>query len=609
MTMRVRADQPVSFTRGVISTVDGQFRRDGREHRILSGSLHYSRVHPELWAARLRTIAVMGLNTVDTYVPWNFHQQRPGQADFTGWRDLPRFVDLAAASGLDVIVRPGPYICGEWDNGGMPAWLQFDGPMPLRCSDSRFLAAVGRWFDELIPRVAALQASAGGPVIAVQVENEYGSFGDDAEYLRWLHQALVDRGLDCLLYTADGPTPQMLDTGGVPGVLATATFGSRPAEAFALLTDRHPDDPLMCSEFWNGWFDHWGEPHHVRAAGSAASALAEMLDLGGSVNLYMVHGGTNFGLWSGANFADGKLQPTVASYDSDAPITEDGRCSEKYRQYRRLLEPITGAPAAPPGECSEPCRLAGRRLRPHRTAELLTALRGIAGPPVAGPVPLTMEQLRQSSGLVLYSARPTLPPTAGALRIDGLADRAQVYLDGRLAGTLDRNEPDSLIDLAGMGRSVELDLVVENQGRINYGSRLGEGKGILGGVLVNRSLVHGWQSRSIDLQELDAPEFDPSWPAAQDSAPQLAGFAVEIDQPADGFLALPGWAKGFVWINGFLLGRYWEIGPQRTLYVPRPLWRAGRNDIVVLELERGAGEIALVDGPELGPTEEDVESF
>lgn len=607
MTTRVRADEPVTLAGRETSTVDGQFRRNGREHRILSGSLHYSRVHPDLWADRLRTLVGMGLNTVDTYVPWNFHQQRPGQTDFTDWRDLPRFINLAEAAGLDVIVRPGPYICGEWDNGGLPAWLQFDGPMPVRCSDSRFLAAVGQWFDELIPRIASLQASAGGPVVAVQVENEYGSYGDDAEYLRWLHSALIERGLNCLLYTADGPTPQMLDTGSIPGVLATATFGSRPAEAFGMLTDRHPDDPVMCSEFWNGWFDHWGEQHHVRSPDSAVSALEEMLRLGGSVNLYMVHGGTNFGLWSGANFADGKLQPTVTSYDSDAPIAEDGCCTDKYRQYRTLLAPLTGSTAVP-AEGSEPHRLTSRQLRPHRTAELLTALRGIAGPPVSAPVPQTMEQLRQSSGLVLYSARSTLPPT-GALRIDGLADRAQVYLDGLLAGTLDRNEPDGQIELTGLGRPVELDLVVENQGRINYGSRLGEGKGILGGVLLNRSLVHGWQSRSIDLQELDAPEFDPSWPAAADGGPQLAGFTVEIDQPADGFLALPGWAKGFVWLNGFLLGRYWEIGPQRTLYVPAPLWRAGDNDIVVLELERGGTEIALLDGPELGPAQEYVESF
>ncbi|WP_308249948.1 glycoside hydrolase family 35 protein [Sphaerisporangium fuscum] len=589
----------------ILSYPDGELLRDGRPHRILAGSLHYFRVHPGLWADRLERVAAMGLNTVDTYVPWNFHERRRGEFRFDGPQDVERFVRLAQDTGLDVIVRPGPYICAEWDNGGLPAWLTGTPGMRLRSSYRPFLDEVARWFDELVPRIASLQASRGGPVVAVQVENEYGSYGDDHDYMRWVRDAIAERGVTELLYTADGPTELMLDGGTLPGELATATFGSRAPQAARLLRSRRPGEPFVCAEFWNGWFDHWGEKHHIRSVGSAVETLTDILEAGGSVSVYMAHGGTNFGLWAGANHDGDGIQPTVTSYDSDAPIAEHGALTPKFFAFRDRLRAVTGAPDRPLP--ADPPLLGPRTLRVTRAAGLLGGL-GAVSEAVASPHPLSFEELGQSSGLVLYRAHPRLPRGLNKLTVSGLHDRAQVFVDGEPAGVLDR-EP-YLLTLDGAGEEVRLELLVENQGRVNYGPLLGQGKGILGGVQIERRLVHGWTMRPLPLDEWTG---DDVARAASAAAPQgSAGFATArlwVDEPADTFLAFPGFGKGFVWINGVLLGRYWEIGPQMTLYLPAPFTVRGENTITVLELERFGNRIELRDRPELGAAEEYIETF
>ncbi|MFF2652511.1 glycoside hydrolase family 35 protein [Streptomyces sp. NPDC058045] len=590
----------------VLTRAEGRLLRAGRPHRVLAGSLHYFRVHPRQWPDRLRRLAALGLNTVDTYVPWNFHERRPGEVSFEGPRDLARFVRTAQDTGLDVIVRPGPYICAEWDNGGLPAWLTGSGGMLLRTAHPPFLAAVGRWFDELIPRLAELQASRGGPVVAVQIENEYGSHGDDRDYLRRVRDALVERGITELLYTADGPTELMLDGGTLPGELAAATFGSRPEQAAALLRARRPQDPFFCAEFWNGWFDHWGERHHVRSARDAAATVGGVLDAGGSVSLYMAHGGTNFGLWAGANHDGRRLQPTVTSYDSDAPIAEHGALTPKFHALRERLTALGGPPPPPPP--ADPPLLAPRTLPVVRGAALLDALR-TATAPVHAPLPLDFDRLGLPAGLMLYTAYPQLPPGRQELTVTGLHDRAQVFADGEPVAVLD--EETASFPLTGGGGPVRLELLVENQGRINYGPLLGQGKGILGGVRVERRTVHNWSMRPLPLDEWTGQDLDRLGSAAP---PGTAGFAtarltLAESEPADTFLALPGFGKGFVWVNGTLLGRYWEIGPQRTLYLPGPLLHPGENILTVLELHRFGPELTLTDRPDLGPPEEYVETF
>jgi beta-galactosidase len=588
-----------------LTYADATLLRRGRPHRVLSGSLHYFRVHPEQWTDRLERLAALGLNTVDTYVPWNFHERTPGDVRFDGPRDLERFVRLAQDQGLDVIVRPGPYICAEWDNGGLPAWLTGTPGMRLRTSYEPFLAAVERWFDELIPRIAALQAGRGGPVVAVQIENEYGSHGDDAGYLLRVRDALTARGITELLYTADGPTELMLDGGSVPGELAAATFGSAPEQAAALLRARRPDEPFFCAEFWNGWFDHWGEKHHVRDPADAARTVGRILDEGGSLSLYMAHGGTNFGLWAGANHDGHRLQPTVTSYDSDAPVAEHGALTPKFHALReRLLGPDASTARPLP---ADPALLAPRTLPVTRGAALLDALRRTSEA-VEAPLPLSFEELGQSSGLVLYAARPRIPTGEHELTVTGLHDRAHVFVDGALVAVLDQET--STCPLTGTGQRVRLELLVENQGRINYGPLLGQGKGILGGVRIERRQVHGWTMHPLPLDTWTPADLTRA--AASVPPAGTTGFAtarLTLDEPADTFLALPGFTKGFCWVNGELLGRYWDIGPQTTLYLPGPLLHSGENTLTLLELEHLGDHIALRDSPALGPAEEYIETF
>ncbi|WP_223190561.1 glycoside hydrolase family 35 protein [Nonomuraea terrae] len=570
--------------------------RHGVPHRILAGGLHYFRVHPDLWRDRIRRLADLGLNTVDTYVPWNFHQPREDEAPrFDGWRDLERFIRLVGEEGLDVVVRPGPYICAEWSNGGLPSWLTAR-DVAVRSSDPAFTSAVGRWFDELIPRVAALQAAEGGPVVAVQVENEFGSFGDDHAYVRWNREALTARGIRELLFTADGPTELMLDGGTLPDTLTAVTLGSKPDAARKLLSTRRPDEPFVVAEFWNGWFDHWGEPHHVRGVDSVVRTLEGIVADCGSVSLYMAHGGTNFGLWAGANEDDGRLQPTVTSYDSDAPIAEDGTLTPKFFAVREVLGargPVRVAermPALPPA----------RVPLVHR-ADLLPGLRAVPAPTLTGPRPASFEQLGLDAGMVLHTAHPRVPEGEHRLVLTDVRDRATVFADGAALDDL---------RVRGTGERVRLEVLVENLGRVNYGPRIGGHKGLLGPVLVDRRMVQGWDSRPIALQDWSAADLARA--GAAGPATTNTGFAeatVHVDTPADTFLALPGSRRGLVWVNDFLLGRYWEIGPQVTLYCPAPLLREGENTVTVLELEHLGSTLELRDRPQLGPPEEYIEEF
>lgn len=579
---------------------DGAFLRGGAPHRVLSGAIHYFRIHPDLWEDRLRRLAAMGLNTVETYVAWNFHERVRGEIDFTGPRDLARFIGLAGDLGLDVIVRPGPYICAEWDFGGLPAWLMTEPDIALRTSDAAFLAAVDAWFDAVVPVIRPLLTTAGGPVVAVQVENEYGSYGDDAAYLEHCRKGLLDRGIDVLLFTSDGPGPDWLDNGTIPGVLATVNFGSRTDEAFAELRKVQPAGPDMVMEYWNGWFDHWGEPHHTRDVADAAGVLDDILRAGGSVNFYMAHGGTNFGLWSGANVEDGKLQPTITSYDYDSAVGEAGELTPKFHAFREVISryAVGQLPEPPP----LPARLAPQTVAVDGWVGLLDSL-DLFDAPVSGPAPKSMEALGQDHGLVHYRGSGLVPPDGRTLELDGLADRATVLADGVLIGRIDRNDESHSLPLSPRpdGVRTTFDVVVENQGRINFGPEIGERKGLRGVRIAHRNL-HGWASTALRLDDETLTGrlgFGDSFIAAE-GGPVFARATIDLDAPADGFLALPGWGKGFLWLNGTLLGRYWGIGPQVTLYAPAPLWRSGSNDIVILEMEQSGAEVELRGEPDLG---------
>ncbi|MFG2334926.1 beta-galactosidase [Streptomyces sp. NPDC048604] len=575
------------------------FRLDDRPFRIISGGLHYFRVHPEQWADRLHKARLLGLNTVETYVPWNLHAPRPGEFRLDGGLDLPRFLDLAAAEGLHVLLRPGPYICAEWEGGGLPSWLLADEDIELRSRDPRYLKAVDDYLASLLAAVGPSLATRGGPVIAVQLENEYGAYGDDSGYLADLAELLHRHGVDVPLFTCDQPSD--LKRGGLDGVLRTVNFGSRVESGLAALREQQPEGPLMCSEFWIGWFDRWGGTHVTRSAEDAAADLDRLLAAGASVNLYMFHGGTNFGFTNGAN-DKGTYRPTVTSYDYDAPLDEAGDPGPKYTAFREVIAryaPVPDEPVPAPAP-----KLAGAVGELTACAGLLDQAERLAGPAVHADRPVTMEQLGQSFGFVLYE---TTLPDAGrtVLHVDEVRDRAQVFVDGQPVGALERENHEHALTFFVPRRGARLAVLVENQGRVNYGPAMHDRKGLLGAVTANGLPLVDWSSSPLPLNDPSAPSYTALDPTAPPVGPAFHRGHVDIAHPADGYLALDGWTKGLVWINGFALGRYWSRGPQTTLYVPAPVLRAGRNEITVLELHGSTGRTVELRGtPDLGPAED-----
>jgi len=569
------------------------FLLDGEPFQILSGALHYFRVHPDQWADRIHKARLMGLNTIETYVPWNAHAPRRGEFDTEGGLDLARFLGLVAAEGMHAIVRPGPYICAEWSNGGLPPWLlRIPGMLPRR-SEPQYLAAVTEYLRQVYEIVAPLQIDRGGPVLLVQIENEYGAYGSDKEYLAELVAVTRAAGITVPLTTIDQPTEQMLADGSLPGLHLTASFGSRSAERFATLRQFQPTGPLMCMEFWNGWFDSWGQHHHTTSAADSAAALEEILAVGGSVNLYMFHGGTNFGMTNGAN-DKGAYVPLVTSYDYDAPLDEAGNPTAKYHAFREVIARYAPVPdEVPPAAAGAPAFAVGLTER----AGLLGLAAGL-GQAVDAPHPPTYEDLGQDTGFVLYktSIEGRAP---GVLTLQEVRDRAYVLVDGVPVGVLARDSHENAIRLPLAG-SV-LSILVEDQGRVNYGPRLGEEKGLIGQVRLGGEPLAGWSASALDVDLL--PTLDLTG-RALDHGPIVASAQIELAAPADLFLDTGGWGKGLAWFNGFALGRYWRRGPTRTLYVPGPVTRAGDNRLVVLELEAMVEPVAtFVPGLSLGQTE------
>ncbi|HEY9307908.1 MAG TPA: beta-galactosidase family protein [Microbacterium sp.] len=571
------------------------FLLDGEPFRVLAGALHYFRVHPGQWADRIRKARLMGLNTIETYVAWNAHEPVHGEWDATGWNDLGAFLDLVAAEGMHAIVRPGPYICAEWHNGGLPVWLTGLEGVGLRRSEPLYLAEVTAYLQRVYDIVAPRQIDRGGPVVLVQIENEYGAYGDDTAYLEHLVRVTKDAGITVPLTTIDQPTDQMLTDGSVAGVHLTGSFGSRAAERLGTLRRHQPTGPLMCAEFWDGWFDWWGNAHHTTPAAATAAELDTLLAAGASVNFYMFHGGTNFGLTNGAN-DKGRYLPIVTSYDYDAPLDERGDPTDKYFAFRDVITKYAPVPDEVP-------TVSGA------APVFDVALTAVAVPTApAGQcheTPPTFEELRHLSALVSYEAE--LPGGhGGVLRFGEVRDHAWVSVDGVAVGTLSRTRHEDALVVPG-GHRVRV--LVEEQGRVNYDARLGEAKGLIGPVTLGGMPVAGWTATPIDVAALGAAVSDaagsPEGVAGSTPAPFLLRGSFSLESPADLFLDTAGWGKGYALINGFLLGRYWSSGPQRTLYVPAAAVHAGENSVVVIELDRVTDAVArFVAEPELGPREE-----
>lgn len=570
------------------------FYLDGKPFQVISGSIHYFRVVPEYWRDRLLKLKAMGCNTVETYIPWNYHEPKKGEFDFSGIKDVEKFIRTAQEIGLYVILRPSPYICAEWEFGGLPAWLLKDDGIRLRCYDERYIKHVMDYYDVLIPKLAALQITKGGPVIMMQVENEYGSYGDDKQYLAALRDGMIERGVDVPLVTSDGPEHDMLICGHVDGVFQTGNFGSNAKGNFKVLDD-FGISPKMCMEFWCGWFDAWDNGgHKTTAPEKVAEEFEYMLD-NGNVNIYMFHGGTSFGLMNGANYYD-FLTPDVTSYDYDAPLTEDGRITEKYRLMQKAIKSRMDIPEVEIPDIPVKAYGAAKKIS---GANLLKAAKKL--PSVHNVTPMSMERLGQDYGYILYHTELVNENEIRKIQLTNANDRAHIYLDGECILTLYDRELLTAYEFktpVPVRPGASLDILVENLGRVNYSYKIEmQRKGIDGAVVINNHLRYGWDITCIDEKAmLDMCACG----GADNGAAGVYDYAFDVDEPADTFLDMSAWGKGVVFINGFTLGRFWNVGPQKRLYIPAPLMRKGENSLRILETEGVTGNIALMDAPDLG---------
>ncbi|KAG9348536.1 hypothetical protein JZ751_002272 [Albula glossodonta] len=579
-----------------LSDNSSQFTLEGVAFRVLGGSAHYFRIPRAYWKDRLLKMKACGLNTLTTYVPWNLHEPEKGLFHFQDQLDLEAYIRLAEEVGLWVILRPGPYICSEWDLGGLPSWLLRDKDMKLRTTYPGFTRAVSSFFDKLIPRIAHLQYMRGGPIIAVQVENEYGSYAKDSQYMPFIKEALLSRGICELLVTSDNR--EGLKCGGVAEVLKTVNLQR--------LTSGLPGQPKMVMECWTGWFDVWGDRHHVLCAEDMVAVVMEILKQGMSINLYMFHGGTSFGFMNGAvDF--GTYKPQVSSYDYDAPLSEDGDYTTKYHLLRGLFSRYNKEEL--PEKPARQCRKAYSAVTAYQYLPLWDTLKFTEVVSFTSVTPVNMENLPvnngngQPYGYTLYETTVT---SGGALNSrNNVRDRALVFVDRMYIGVLDYKT----IEIAVPdGKGVRLlSLLVENCGRVNYGNALDEQrKGLIGDIVLNNSPLKDFTMYCLDMKPNFIARISGESLKPLPEKPACPGFFQGLlqldDYPTDTFLKLPGWGKGVVFINGQNLGRYWSIGPQHSLYLPGPWLHSGMNQVIVFEEQEASDRIQFSASPDLGKT-------
>ena len=565
---------------------DGKFVLDGQPFQILGGEMHYPRIPRELWRDRMRKLKSLGLNTLSTYVFWNAHEPRPGHYDFSGNLDVAAYLRMAQEEGLWVNLRPSPYVCAEWDGGGIPAWVLNDPNVRPRSLDERFMKPGRSFLKRLGRELTPLLLSNGGPILLTQVENEYGSYGADLAYMRANHRALLAAGFDGVFYTADGAA--VMAGGAVPGLPAAINFGTndKAENEFATRARLRPEGPFFCGELWGGWFDHFGETHARAEIPPLLASLEWMLERGHSFSFYMLHGGTSFGFTAGANYPEGgPYQPDISSYDYDAILDEAGRPTPKYEAVKALLsrhlraERFESLPAPESG-------VDVARFRLHERASLAQLL----GAPVRAENPQTLEALGQNHGLMLYRHRARTA-LQGQLRFDEVRDYALISAAGEQVGTLDRRLGESTIDLA-CPASAFLDVLIDTMGHINYGPQIGKDqKGLIGLPTLDGAPLKAWEHYGVPLDDISTLQFTNK----ALTGPCFYRGTFTLAQQGYTFLDLRGWGKGYVWVNGRNLGRYWSVGPQRSLFVPAPWLKAGDNEVIVLDLH-ASGERTLAGG-------------
>ncbi len=578
--------QTVAATRTPLEVEGKQFLLRGKPFQILSGELEYTRIPRADWRDRLRKVHAMGLNTITIYVFWNMHETLPGVYDFAGQNDVAEFVREAQQEGLYVVLRPGPYVCAEWDLGGYPAWLLKSKEMVLRSSQPEYIEAARRWMLRLGKELAPLQASRGGPIVAVQVENEYGSFDvkeDRQKYLAQVRQMVVDAGFgESLLYTADGGDE--LPKGSIPGMFAAVDYGTGDAErSLGLARAFRPDAPVYAAEYWDGWFDHWGEEHQRTDAAKQEAEIKMVIEKGYSINLYMIHGGTTFGWMNGANVSDGQYQPDVSSYDYDAPIDEAGRLRPKYFALRKMIAEVRHTTPV-----EVPMDAPMMTLPEVKLTETRSLWKGLAEG-VKADAPMSMEDVGQAYGYALYRTR--VAASGSLLSFDAVHSYARVYVDGELAGVVDRRLKQTSLKVA-VKAGQRLDVLVENTGRVNFTTEIRkERAGLLGDVKLDGSVLRGWETVSLPLGEPPVSGYE----NAACSGPCFSRGELQVGVVGDTYLNTAKLGKGVVWVNGHLLGRFWDVRPMGSLFLPGAWLHTGKNEIVVFDLDGGAGAVVRGD--------------
>lgn len=596
------AAQPLSAKeKHTFKIENGNFVYDGKAIQVHSGEMHYSRVPAPYWRHRLKMMKAMGLNAVATYVFWNNHETAPGVWDWTtGNRNIREFLKTAQEEGLMVILRPGPYGCGEWEFGGYPWWLQKTKGMKIRTYNEAFLDSCRNYIGQLASQVRDMQVTKGGPIVMVQAENEFGSYvaqrkdiplGVHKQYSAAIRQQLIDAGFDIPMFTSDGSW--LFEGGAIEGALPTAN-GEGNVENLKKVVNQHHGGvgPYMVAEFYTGWLDHWNEKFVKVSTKSFTDQLKKYLDNGVSFNFYMVHGGTNFGFTSGANYTNDKnIQPDLTSYDYDAPISEAGWATDKYNAIRQMMKEhvsyaIPDVPAQIPVITIPDIKLTA-------TANVMDIVDKMD--PVEGDTLMTFEDLGQGCGYVLYR-RHFNQPISGTLKADGIADFGVVYVNGEKKGELNRLTGKDSLDIDIPFNST-LDILVENFGRINYGARISDNlKGLTKPITIAGNEINdSWSMYGLPMDKM--PEVVGN--AYTEGQPVLYAGTFNLDKVGDTFVDMQDWGKGIVFVNGINLGRYWKVGPQQTLYLPGCFLKKGENKIVIFDQlnEKRHTAISCVDKP------------
>lgn len=571
-----------------------EFLKDGEPVKLISASVHYFRNLPDTWDDILDKLVALGCNCVETYCAWNMHEKVKGEFDFSGALDVAEFLRKAQSRGLMAIVRPGPYICAEWEFGGLPWWIMAEDNINLRCMDEKYIQYFDRYLDKIFDEIRPLLCTNGGPVIMVQCENEYGYYGDDVHYRNYLRDGYRQRGIDVPLFTSDGSERKILLDGAIDGCLPTLNFGSKAKMHYDNLEAEFPGTPRMVMEMWNGWFDEWGDDfHHTTSVENYVNSVDEALSYG-SMNMYMFIGGTNFGFMNGANHGD-KYCPHVTSYDYDALLTESGDVTEKYMAIREVIKKHTGREPVPV-PANRPKRAFGR-VDFEKRASLFDNMDTLSAA-VQSKTPLNMEKYGIGYGYIAYTTRLNRRYDDAVLSFDGIGDRAQVYINREYIGTVYVNDEKLEITFSA-NEGDTLTILCENMGRTNFGTKMMRKKGIDGRCMIDDKIHFDWTVYPLPMDNLRKLVYTD---APIEEKAQFYKASFDIEEPCDTFLKLEGFGKGFAVLNGFNLGRHWCVGPQRTLFVPASVLKKGENGLIVFDSD-GAQEgcyALFTDTPELG---------